>query len=53
MPREEKALEKLITIFQFLKGSCKEDGETLQKKPHGEDKEQKIQIEWDTGFTLT
>lgn len=52
IPREEKVLGELITIFQFLKGSYKEDGGTLHKEPHGEDKEQKSQIEWDMGFTL-
>lgn len=42
IPGEEKAPGDLITIFQFLKGSYKEDGGSLHKEPHGEDKDHRV-----------
>lgn len=39
-------------MFQVLKGSYEEDGETLHKEPHEEDKKHKVQIAWDRGLIL-
>ena len=41
---EKKAEGDLITVFQYLKGSYKEDRGSLHKEPHGEDKEQQVQV---------